>query len=53
MKGFCLFNCGTDGAVDGVGCILLSIYFLLVFGVDEGVMAVLADENFVRHYCRQ
>lgn len=49
MFGFTRLYAGADGAVDGFRFVISSIKVLLVFGVDEGVFAVLASFDFVGH----
>ena len=40
---------GTDGVVDRLRTASFGIYLLFILGIDEGVFAILADEDFVRH----
>jgi len=39
----------TDGAVKRSWHVFFDVFELFVLGVDEGVLAVLADKNFVGH----
>ncbi|HCX25504.1 MAG: hypothetical protein UX08_C0013G0007 [Candidatus Collierbacteria bacterium GW2011_GWB1_45_35] len=43
------FDTDADGAVDGLWFTVSLVQALFVFGVDEGVMAVLADFDLVGH----
>jgi hypothetical protein len=49
VLGLALFDTGADGAVDWFGFVLFGIDDLFVDGVDKRIIAVLADEDLVRH----
>lgn len=49
MLGLALLDAGTDGAVDGFSFVFFSVNDLFVYGVDKRIIAVLTDEDLVRH----
>jgi len=44
-------DAGTDGVVEGFWAPRFGVQILLVVRVYKGVVAILADKDFVRHVC--
>ena len=43
------FNAGADGVIQRLSFVVSLVYVLFDFGIDEGVFAIVADKDFVRH----